>query len=349
MYIFICGGGTGGHFFSGLALAEEFLKKYPESRVVFVGTRLGIEGRVKLSDPRMQIHFIAAKGMKGKRVFAKFLGIFYLILGWAQSLRLLMLYRPEIVFGVGGYASAPTCLAAWMTGFLKIWRLAVLEQNSSPGLVNRIFSKWGVSAFCAFPAKGFELIKLPIRQSTLEASQKARPIHWPPKTLFIAGGSQGARPLNQKWKEVVRALKPELSSLRLIHQTGRADEADLKSFYESEGFNAEVFAFSDEMPKYYETADLMICRSGAMTVFEVEAFKRPAIFIPFPHATDDHQRANALSVQDSDWVITESELNAERLRALILAPNPKIPCQKTPPQRGWGEIFESLLRRSCCS
>ncbi|MDB5038003.1 MAG: UDP-N-acetylglucosamine--N-acetylmuramyl-(pentapeptide) pyrophosphoryl-undecaprenol [Bacteriovoracaceae bacterium] len=341
--IFICGGGTGGHFFSGVALAEKFLKFYPDFKVTFVGTKNGIEGRTTLSDPRMSIHFIKAKGLKGKGLVSKFVGIFYMAIGFLESCCLLLSRRPKIILGVGGYASAPTVMAAICLRPIGSWSVGILEQNSTPGLANRLFSYF-TRAFSAFQIPRFQLIDLPLRSHTIQIAEKVKPFSWPPKTIFILGGSQGAKKLNAKWREALPTLLKEFPNLEVIHQTGRDEDAVFKEFYRNLNVKAEVFAFSNEMQKFYEQADLLICRSGAMTVFEVIAFRRPAVFVPFPFATDDHQRKNALSVQKEDWVIGENDLNAARLLQILKSKVASVPMAKSEPRETWQAIFSQLLR-----
>jgi UDP-N-acetylglucosamine--N-acetylmuramyl-(pentapeptide) pyrophosphoryl-undecaprenol N-acetylglucosamine transferase len=323
--LIVCGGGTGGHFFSGLALAEDYLKFCPEAKILFVGTKNGIEARHTLTDSRMSVKFIAAKGVKGKGLSAKILALLYMIYGFFQSLKLLFEYRPKLVFGVGGYASVPTVFAAIVSQIFGGWKVGILEQNSSAGLANFIFSKLTKRAYAAFPCDGFQLVDLPLRTEFMTKAGQARSPQWPPKTIFILGGSQGATGLNQRWIQILPELKKLGRDFRFIHQTGIKDAEAVKQAYQKLNFQAEVFSFSNEMPKYYDAADLMICRSGAMTVFEVMAFKRPCIFVPYPSATDDHQTKNALSVQDSQWVIAEKDFDWEHLEKLLNAPEGSIP------------------------
>ncbi|MBN8555333.1 MAG: UDP-N-acetylglucosamine--N-acetylmuramyl-(pentapeptide) pyrophosphoryl-undecaprenol N-acetylglucosamine transferase [Deltaproteobacteria bacterium] len=323
--LFVCGGGTGGHFFSGLALAEKYLQKNPQARVVFVGTKNGIEARFKLSDPRMSVKFIAAKGVKGKGLIAKFQAIFFLILGFFESLSLLFSLKPKLVYGVGGYASVPTVFAAILFKMFGGWEVGVLEQNSSAGLANKIFSKLTKKSYAAFPCSGFELVDLPLRSEFLAQASRARTFSWPPKVIFVLGGSQGASGINNRWIEMLSEIKKIDPKMHFIHQSGIKDFENLKKTYADLNLSAEVFAFSNEMPKFYDQADLMVCRSGAMTVFEIMAFKRPCVFIPFPAATDDHQKKNALSVQDPAWVIDEKNFNWNSFQPILTASSPKIP------------------------
>lgn len=339
MKLFVCGGGTGGHFFSGVAVAEKFLKMHPSARVIFVGTPYGIEARTKLDDPRMQVKFVLARGVKGRGVHLKLQALLLMVIGFIQSLYLLLLERPQMVWGVGGYASVPTVLAALFLRPLMRWRVCILEQNSYAGVANRVFLKLGARAFSAFPCAGFELVDLPLRSHYEARATQCRKPEWPPKTVLVIGGSQGASGLNQKWMRVLLNLKTEIPDLRILHQTGAHDFEAIRRIYNDLRMLAEVFAFSNDMPSYYEQADLLICRSGAMTVFEAMLFKRPAIFVPFPKAADDHQRKNALSVQHSEWVVAEEDFDSDHLLRLLRSESPKIPSRASQGQVSW----ESLL------
>ncbi len=346
MKVFICGGGTGGHFFSGMAVAEEILDDHPDSQIHFIGTRWGIEARVSLPDSRMQLHYISAKGLLGKGMISKGLGVMAFVRGFVESFFLLHRLQPDLVLGVGGYASAPTVAAALVrrgvwSFFIKPVkllckpvdkmvsknnpRIGVLEQNSYAGLSNRFLRRLGAVALSAFPQAGFQTVNLPIRKTLRVAASKARAHSWPPKVIGVVGGSQGARGLNQAVMNLILARRLDFSEIAFVHQTGKRDEEELRQFYRQQGLEAEVFAFSDQMALFYERADLLICRAGAMTVFEVMAFRRPAIFIPFPAATHDHQTKNALSVQNSNWVVAEPEATPERLCALIRATEGSLP------------------------
>lgn len=339
MNVFVCGGGTGGHFFSGVAIAEEFLLRNPQAEIVFVGTRSGIEARAKLDDPRMRKLFIPARGFKRRGLQAQIIAALYLLGGLAMSAFFLIRERPKLVIGVGGYASFPTVFAATLLRWLFKWKVVVVDQNSSPGLANKVLSKMPLLAFCGFPAKGFQLINLPIRQKFKEIAAQAESFRWPPERILIVGGSQGARGLNQRWRLILPFLKDSGLRVRIVHQTGAADEASMREIYQDLGFEAEVFAFSDRLQDYFARADMLICRSGAMTVFEALAFQRPCVFIPFPGASDDHQRLNALSVQQSSWVVAESEFTWARFEPLLRSTQPAIPSRKADSVVSWDEIF----------
>jgi UDP-N-acetylglucosamine--N-acetylmuramyl-(pentapeptide) pyrophosphoryl-undecaprenol N-acetylglucosamine transferase len=341
--ILICGGGTGGHFFSGLSLAELYLKKYPEAEVHFVGTRLGIEAHHKFTDDRMEMHFIHARGVKGKSIFSKLWGLFSISFGVFESFMLVFHLKPQVVFGVGGYASAPTLVAALVCRFIGKWKVILLEQNFVAGMTNEYLKKYADHAYSGFETPGFDVVDLPLRQSALRKAQKARQPEWPPKKIFVFGGSQGAVGLNTRWCEILPDLKREHPEISIIHQAGSKDVKKVKGVYKDLEIDAKVFDFSSDMPSFYEAADLIICRAGAMTVFEVMAFQRPAIFIPYPYATENHQTKNALALQSKDWVIQESDFNWERLKALLNSPQASLLSRKTPVSAEWEQILEDLV------
>lgn len=342
--IFICGGGTGGHFFSGIALAEKLLDLYPLSQIVFVGTRRGIEAKTSLPDPRMKIQFIAAKGLLGKGLGSKILGLLFLSWGVFQSFWMLLSWRPHLVFGVGGYASAPTLFAALLLRPFLRFHVCLLEQNSSPGVSNEVLRKCGAKAFSGFEIPGYEVVDLPLRKKMEAASQNARPFCWPPQTVLIMGGSQGARGLNAGAMDVVREWLKEVPSLQVFHQTGKNDEPTVRDYYKTLGLVAEVFSFSTEMELYYNRADLLICRAGAMTVFEVMAFGRPVIFVPFPAAAQDHQYRNAQSVQDRAWILREDIFDWVHVRPLIHRVAPSLLSRRDGRNyRSWAQILKDIL------
>jgi UDP-N-acetylglucosamine--N-acetylmuramyl-(pentapeptide) pyrophosphoryl-undecaprenol N-acetylglucosamine transferase len=337
--VFICGGGTGGHFFSGVAVAEKFLNLNPTAKVLFVGTRYGIEARTKLSDPRMNISFVAARGVKGRGIISKIFALLMMMGGVFQSFGLLLRHRPKIVIGVGGYASAPTLFAALLLRPLMRWKVLVLEQNSYAGLANRLLAKLGARALAAFECKNFELVDLPLRHFYEERAKVKRKIEWPPKTILVMGGSQGAAGLNQQWTRLLVELK-NWNPIHILHQTGVKDLEVMTRIYRDMRISAEVFSFTEDMPTYLDRADLLICRAGAMTVFEAILFEKPSIFIPFPKATDDHQKRNALSVQDSQWILDEIDFDWRHVFPLLQSSSPKVPHRSRAGLVSWNQLLK---------
>jgi UDP-N-acetylglucosamine--N-acetylmuramyl-(pentapeptide) pyrophosphoryl-undecaprenol N-acetylglucosamine transferase len=340
MRIIIAGGGTGGHLFPGIAIAEEFLARDPNNEVLFVGTEKGIEARV-LPRSGYRLECIATSGMRGKRVLSKIKGVWLLLLGYVQSRRIIRSFKPDLVLGVGGYASGPLVLAAGKSSS----KCFIHEQNAVPGLTNRILAKVVQTVFISLeesrqhvPAGKLLLTGNPLRRQILEGlrDDRRRPgngngngngngkgFH-----LLVFGGSAGAHRINIA---MIEAL-PELAAIReritIVHQTGENDLEEVRNAYQREGFNAEVVPFIDNMAEAYHKADLILCRAGATTIAEVTACGKPCIFVPYPYATDDHQRKNAeaLVEKGAGFMILDRELSGKRLAAMIeeLERNPVV-------------------------
>lgn len=322
----VAGGGTGGHFFSGFAMAEKFLEIHPQGRVVFVGTRSGIEGRFRLEDDRMSKKFVVAKGFKNQGILGKIQSVLSVISGMLQSFIILLQEKPKIVIGVGGYASVSMILAAYLFKIFFRYRLFVIDQNSSPGVANRLMVKLGIRGYCPFRFQGFQVFEMPLRKSMERSALEWRDQKvWPPKSIFIMGGSQGAQGLNQAWLKMLKPLRDWNPQIQIFHQTGLAQEDYIRAIYEDLGIKAEVFAFSNDLSEYYRQADLIIGRAGALSVFESIAFQRPTIFIPYPFAADNHQYKNAQAVQKVSWILSEDKFTWNELKLILEKPEPQIP------------------------
>lgn len=296
--VVIAGGGTGGHIYPGVALAEELLRRNPAAVVTFIGTARGLEGTIlpPLGHP---LALVDASRLKGGSIFQKIAGLFRLPRAIWQSWRLLARLRPEVVIGVGGYASGPALLAAW----LRRARTAIQEQNAAPGLTNRWLGKLVRRVFVGFdgararfPSAKVLVTGNPLRLALTERLATTRATA-PREGLrvLVFGGSQGARFLNERVPATLGALvaaAPGLT-LRVTHQTGRADEEATRARYASLGLEATVTPFIHDMPSAYAEADLAICRAGALTLAELTAVGLPSLLVPFPHAADNHQEANA--------------------------------------------------------
>ncbi len=322
MRLVIAGGGTGGHLFPGIAVAEEFLSRDKANEVLFVGTERGIEARVL---PRLgfRVEFIAAAGLRGKGGLSQTKGMAMLLYSYSQSRRILKEFRPDLVLGVGGYASGPVVLAA---RGMQIRRF-IHEQNAIPGMTNKILARVAEEVFISleesrkfFPKERTLLTGNPVRKEILVAAEaEAAPAEGGMFRILIFGGSAGAHSVNQ----AVTAALPFLSEFRerlaITHQTGEKDLAEVREAYRLEGFRAEVVPFIDDMAGAYRDADLVVCRAGATTIAEVTAIGRACIFIPYPHAVDDHQRRNAeaLLKKGAGFMLLERELSGERLAQQI--------------------------------
>ncbi|MCP4870641.1 MAG: undecaprenyldiphospho-muramoylpentapeptide beta-N-acetylglucosaminyltransferase [Proteobacteria bacterium] len=304
MKVLIAGGGTGGHFFSGVAVGEAFLSRGGGNEIVYVGTRNGIEARVG-PQQGLDVRFIDVAGIRGKGLMSKLKTVARLPLSLVQSMRLIMKVKPKMVIGVGGYASGPVVVAARLMGK----KTGIVEQNSVAGTTNRILGKIVHRVFIAFedardefPASKVHFTGNPIREGvvqllTLESTGTVG-IGDRLKVLVL-GGSQGARALNEAFMEVAPFLSDKLKSkLHIVHQTGTADEDRVRAAYAESGLDAKVEPFIHEMAEAYRSADLVICRAGALTISELTISRRGSVLVPYPHAIDNHQQVNAQALVD---------------------------------------------------
>lgn len=323
MRLLIAGGGTGGHLFPGIAVAEEFLARKKGNEVLFVGTWKGIEARV-LPKLGYRLECITAAGIRGKGNVARAKGIAKFLYGYAQSRKILKEFKPDIVLGVGGYASAPALLAA---RGMQIPRF-IHEQNAIPGFTNKMLGSVVERVFISleesrsfFPEARTLLTGNPLRRQILEQVALA-PLQERSDDAFhllVFGGSLGAHRINMAMGEALPFLHDLKGRLRVTHQTGENDLEEVTAVYEEQGVNADVVPFIDSMADAYRWADLVVCRAGATTIAEVTACGKPCIFIPYPHAVDDHQRRNAEALLKcgAGFVMTEQELSAELLAKAI--------------------------------
>jgi UDP-N-acetylglucosamine--N-acetylmuramyl-(pentapeptide) pyrophosphoryl-undecaprenol N-acetylglucosamine transferase len=320
MRVLIAGGGTGGHLFPGIALAEEVCTRKKGNEAVFVGTNRGLEARV-VPSLGFTLETLSTQGLKGKGGLALIKALVVLPFSFLQAWRILRKHRPDVVVGVGGYASGPVVLAAWMQ---KV-PTCIQEQNALPGMTNRILGRFVKVVFTAFeqaasyfPPRKVQCIGNPIRAKLLEnflrpsAPQKRF-------SLLVFGGSLGARAVNRLVVGALEKLEDLKEQLEVLHQTGKADVAEVRAAYEKQGFQARVVEFIDDMAEAYARASLVICRAGATTVAELTVCKKASILIPFPHATDNHQEVNAQAMVESGAALMfrEAELTGEKLAQAI--------------------------------
>lgn len=326
MRLLVAGGGTGGHLFPGIAVAEEFLSRDPGNEVLFVGTEAGIEARV-LPRSGYGLRTVTAAGIRGKGGFAKARSIGLLLYAYSQSRQILKEFRPDLVLGVGGYASGPTVLAA--RGML-IPRY-IHEQNAIPGVTNRILARVVAKVFISleesrpfFPKERTLLTGNPLRRQILDSLAPHPPLDRGEERggfhLLVFGGSRGARAVNLAVAAALPLLKSLEGRLTITHQTGTDDLEQVRQAYRAAGITGEVIPFIDDMAAAYRKADLIVCRAGATTIAEVTACGKACIFIPFPHAVDDHQRRNAeaLLKERAGFMLLERELSGESLGRLII-------------------------------
>ncbi len=316
----IAGGGTGGHLFPGIAIAEEFLRRDPAHRVLFIGTERGLEKKV-LGELGYPLRTLKVEGLQGRgpgRILSSLLKIPGSLLA---SFRILRAFQPAVVVGVGGYASGPAVLAARLMGM----KTAIAEQNAFPGLTNRILGRFVHRIFVTFPASlswfpagRTRVTGNPIRTAFL-ADQTKTGRRDPRFTLLIFGGSQGAHAINRIVMEALDSLESLKDRIRFIHQTGERDRETVAGAYRERGFAAEVSPFISDMAAAYRQADLLLCRAGATSIAEITAGGKAAVLIPFPFAVNDHQTQNAevLVRAGAAEMIPEKGLDGRRLAAVI--------------------------------
>lgn len=347
--ILFAGGGTGGHLYPGVAVARALLARRPQARVAFVGTAAGIEARVV---PRegFDLEVIRSAGLKGKSPAALLRGLALLPMSAIDAWRVISRRRPSVVVGVGGYSSGPVVALAALRGIPTL----LMEQNAVPGLTNRLLGRlvtaaavtyepslaiFGRKAFMAGNPVRAEFFRGGASQDESASSQSqgrqepAAPKpegRWGPASpkpegrrrvrLLVFGGSQGAHAINEAMVAAAAALAAA-GSVAITHQTGERDVELVKEGYGRAGLAARVEPFLYEMDREMRQADLVVCRAGATTLAELTASARPSVLIPFPGATDDHQRSNARALVEAGAarMIDQAELSGERLAAEILA------------------------------
>ncbi len=315
----IAGGGTGGHLFPGIAIAEAFMEREKGNEVLFIGTERGIEARV-LVDGRFPLKTIHALPIQGRSMVGKAKALWTLLVSLGEAVEILKDFQPQIVLGVGGYASGPGVLAATRLGLKR----AIHEQNVVPGMTNRFLKRFSQRIFISFeetkryfPEKKTVLTGNPIRKEIIRsASSRERDDRF---TLLIFGGSAGAHRINRAMIEALPLLREMKPSLRFLHQTGREDWGFVSKAYEENGFEAEVMPFIEEMARYYRRADLVICRSGASTVAELAVCGKASILIPYPYAAHQHQLINAQKLVDrgAARMIPDEALSGQTLSNMI--------------------------------
>ena len=317
--IVIMAGGTGGHIFPALAVAQNL--QAAGWQVSWMGTHKGLEARVVPAN-HIEIDWMSVEGIRGKGILSKFKALFKLINACWQARRILKKRRPDLVLGMGGFVAGPGGLMARWLGI----PLIVHEQNRVPGTTNRWLVKLAAQQVLqAFPdsfpaAVNAKTVGNPLRATLLEAA-KSKAVNLQSLKVLVIGGSQGAKVLN----ETVPAALAGLVDVEIRHQTGAVMQAEVAEQYQQFGQGAEVEAFIEDMAAAYSWADLIICRAGAMTVSEVAVFGIPAILVPLQNAIDDHQTANARYLADAGAavILPQTQLSSDKLREIILEILPK--------------------------
>ena len=326
MKLVIAGGGTGGHLFPGVALAVEFAKQVEGVEIVFVGARRGIESRV-VPALGYELVTLPVRGVVGSGFFRGVSRALVLLWGVIRAFLVLGRIKPDLVVGVGGYASVPAVMAAAARGIPR----SILEQNVMPGRANRVLGRMAqriyqgfASRTEVFPVEKTVVTGNPIREEVLPPVGMVRPAGR--RNLLIIGGSQGALQINKLALEFVPKLLGDFTDMKVIHQTGPAHEEMVRQGYRDAGVEVEVVPFITEMADAYARADLCLSRAGAMSVSELAAAGLPAVLVPYPDAAGGHQNANARWLEEREGAVVvmpedaTAQLLYDQLSALLGQP-----------------------------
>ncbi|HME13579.1 MAG TPA: undecaprenyldiphospho-muramoylpentapeptide beta-N-acetylglucosaminyltransferase [Candidatus Acidoferrum sp.] len=319
MKLLIAGGGTGGHVFPAIAIAQEWLARGSDREVVLVGTQRGIEMRL-VPAAGLPLETLRVAGLKGKGGMTLVKNLAMLGSSLADARAVLRKHRPVAAFGVGGYAAGPMMLATWLGGIPNI----IFEPNAEPGLTNKLLAKISKRI-----ATGYEVSARAWGGKAVVTGCPVRPEFFviapqavgKPFRLLITGGSQGALPINRAFVDAMDLLAARKNELSIVHQTGERDYNAVRTAYARREILAEVVPFLNNIAERFAWADGIVCRAGAITAAEVAAAGRAAIFIPFGRATDSHQLRNAQEMvrAGAGRLIAEPELTAERLSSEVFA------------------------------
>ena len=322
----IAGGGTGGHLFPGIAIAEEVLANNRNSHVSFIGTGNPFETGV-LQNKGFEQNSIRVQSLKGKSRLQQIKALAALPLSILRSAWMLTKLRPDVVLGVGGYSAGPVVVAAWM---LRI-PTALHEQNIIPGMTNRMLSYFTDRIYVSFentrikaPVQKIHMTGNPVRKAILSSIETASTVSRGPVTaktpftIFIVGGSQGAHRINTAVMEALVHIRSK-DRVAFIHQTGTADEDVVRKAYDQHHITSRVKPFFHHMEKEYRKADLVICRAGASTIAELAVMGKGVVFVPYPYAADDHQAVNAQELVSAGAaeMLLEKDLNGKLLAQKI--------------------------------
>ena len=313
--ILITAGGTGGHVFPGLAVADAM--RAAGWRVVWLGAKTGMEARI-VPAHGYEMAWVRAAALRGKGVLAAVLLPLHLLVGFWQSARAILAHRPDVVLGLGGYVAFP----GGMMASLLARPLAVHEQNAIAGLTNRILAGVADRVMVAFPGalKNAEWTGNPVRAdiARIPAPDERFANRNGPLRVLVVGGSLGAQALNEAVPKALAQL-PAHERPQVVHQSGEKHLESLRAGYAAAGVEGELVPFIDDMARRYAEADLVICRAGAITVAELSTAGMASVLVPFPHAVDDHQTANAafLAGQGAAVLMPQRDLSPERLATLV--------------------------------
>ena len=318
MRLLLAGGGTGGHLFPAVALAEQLRSEEPSGEVLFVGTERGLEYRL-LPELGWPLRTIPMSGWAGLGFIARLKALGGLVKSLGQSRRIINEFRPDVVVGVGGYASVPVLLAARLGGVPYL----IHEQNAWPGLANRLLGRWAKRICLSFSeaGKAFRQAPLVVTGNPVRAAMENCPeLPAGSPVLLVFGGSHGARAINRALVAALPQLERWRGTLHIVHQTG-ANEVDTvrKGYQAADWPEVEVLPFITDMASAYARSALVVCRAGATTLAELTACGRPAVLIPYPFAANNHQTTNAkaLASKGAAIMIEERDLKAAELGILI--------------------------------
>ena len=314
----IAGGGTGGHLFPALAVGEEMQRARPDSEVLFVGATNGMEAKW-FPQSGLRFELLEVRGFTGKSPLTRLRALAEFLQALSRARRLMRSFGADVVVSAGGYASAPIAVAAIIGGT----PLILMEQNTRPGLANRVLWRFARKICVGFPdaAKAFDAAKVEVTGNPVRFSkmpQPARP-HSGPLQLLVLGGSSGAHRVNLGVLSAFKILRDDIIQLTIIHQTGEADAAQVEQAYRALGRGARVVAFIDDIAAALDRADLIIARAGAMTVSEIALAGRPAVFVPYPFHRDQQQEYNArvLSRVGGAVIVADDEHLGENLAEVL--------------------------------
>jgi UDP-N-acetylglucosamine--N-acetylmuramyl-(pentapeptide) pyrophosphoryl-undecaprenol N-acetylglucosamine transferase len=313
MRVIIAGGGTGGHLFPGIAVAREIQRRHGGSEILFAGAEQGIETKI-VPKEGFRLRTLPVGGIKGVGIARQARNLMRMVNSVFKARSILKEFNPDVVIGVGGYASFPMLGAATIAGYPRV----IMEQNAIPGLANRVLGRCVDFAAVTDARTGrYFGARAVVTGNPVRPEFKSIPpkTHAAPYTILIFGGSQGAQSINRAVMDALDSLTDLKERLRFVHQTGERQLEEVRRAYAAKGFDADVRTFFDRFHEQYAAADLIVSRSGATTVAEIKAAGRAAVLIPFPFATDDHQTKNARAMADENAavLIGNAELNGKRL------------------------------------
>src|SRR5215216_2371996 len=327
MKVLIAAGGTGGHIYPGIAVAQEIMRRDAGSKVHFVGTARGLETRL-VPQAGFELSLIESAGLKNVSLGARVKGIAVLPKSFISARKLMRQFQPDVVVGAGGYVSGPVVLTAALTNRPTL----VMESNALPGWTNRMLARFVDRAAVSFEQalpyfRGkAKVTGNPVRREFFEIPRKGRdPGRF---SLLVFGGSQGARAINEALVAALPLLERHKDVLGVVHQTGEADFEKVRGGYEAAGWagRADVRKYIDDMVARFGESDLVVCRAGATTTAELIAAGKASLMVPFPFAADDHQRKNAEALEKAgaSRMVLQQDATGERLAQEIreLVENP---------------------------